>query len=87
MSYNIYVIQINKGKPMLDYDRLDAISASVREGDHRSVGVLSTGEQVYVGLAASNAEILNDAGFSIVGAINRLDTDELNQLIQRWRYR
>lgn len=71
----------------LQYDRLDAIATDLISGDASRVGVLSTGEALYVALAANNAELLRDTGFTIVQAIARLDEVDIAQLIMRWKCR
>lgn len=68
-------------------DRLDEIADSVRQGDTDRVGVLSVGEQVYVGLAANSVEVLTQTGYTIAQAISRLGDDDTRALVARWRYK
>lgn len=65
----------------MDYDRLDAIAAQAAQGDDNAVGVLSTGERLYVALAANRCDLLG--GDSIAYAISRLDTKDLRELVER----
>ena len=71
----------------MDYDRRDAIALSAAKGDTSLVGVLSTGERLYVALAAGSVELLEQDNFTIAEALARLGDDEVAQFIERWRYR
>ena len=71
----------------MDYDRLDSIAEHVAKGDLSETGVLSTGERLYVGLAANSIELLEQDNYTIAEALARLDKDEVDQLVARWRYR
>lgn len=71
----------------MDFERLDALALTAAKGDMTGTGVLSTGERLYVALAANSMELLDSAGYTIAEAINRLGDDELQTLIERWRYR
>lgn len=69
-------------------DRLDDIAEAIRrgvEGARDQVGVLSTGERIYVALAANDMSIKSD--YTIVEAIARLGDDDVRALVQRWQYR
>jgi hypothetical protein len=68
------------------FDYLDAIAMQVIAGDATHTGVLSTGERLYVALSANSAALLKEAGYTIVEAIMRLDTDWRKELIRRWQY-
>jgi serine/threonine protein phosphatase PrpC len=68
-------------------DHLDDIAQEVREGNRDSVGVLSTGEKLYVALAGNSAAILADMGYTIAEAIARVGDDDIRALVERWQYR
>lgn len=68
-------------------DRLDAIALRVAKGNLDGFGVLSTGERLYVALAASSVELLDRQGYTIAEAIARIGTDWTAQLVSRWQYR
>lgn len=68
----------------MDYERLEAIVVRVRQGDLDAVGVLSTGERLYVALAANNCELLGSD--SIAYAIARLESEAVQELVERHRY-
>lgn len=69
----------------LDY--LDAIAIRAAKGDTAGVSVLSTGERLYVALAANSAEMLQAQGYTVAEALARLGPDWTAQLIRRWQYR
>lgn len=65
-------------------ERLDALAASLRGSRaRREADVLSTGERIYVALAADRVDLISD--FTIVEALDRLGPNELVELIKRWR--
>lgn len=68
-------------------DRLDEIALDVRNGNDERVGVLSTGEKLYVALAANDAARLERLGYTIAEAIARVGDDDIRALVERWRYR
>lgn len=68
----------------MDYDRLDEIAADASGGDDRRVGVLSSGERLYVALAANRCDLLG--GDSIAYALSRLDANDLRELVTRHQY-
>ena len=68
-------------------DRLDEIALQVRKCNRHAVGVLSTGEQLYVALAASSATMLRNLGYTIPQALARLGQDDARELVSRWQYR
>ena len=74
----------------MNYDRLDNVAARVaKEPDGRSAGVLSTGERLYVYLAANRPDLLADCGYTIVEAIARIAADggrAVPELVNRWQY-
>jgi len=66
------------------FDRLDAIATRVRQGDLEAFGPLSTGEAIYVALAANRSDLLPRE--QIAPALARLGPEWLQELIARWRY-
>jgi hypothetical protein len=66
-------------------DRLDEIAEAVLAGDDDALGPVSTGERIYVALAANRAELM-PAGYTLVQAIARLD-DDTAALVARWEHR
>jgi hypothetical protein len=68
----------------LDY--LDDVIADVLDGNYARVGVLSTGERLYVALGASDVGMLREMGYTIAQAIGRLDAGDAMKLVQRWRH-
>lgn len=71
---------------MNQFDRFDSLAHRVREtGDGGSLGPLSTGERIYVALAADRPDLL-PSGHSIVSAFVRLDDDWREELLRRWQY-
>lgn len=71
----------------MDYERLDGIAIQAAKGDSSAVGVLSTGERLYVALAANSIELLEANDYTIAEAVARLGSDEIAELIARWQYR
>ncbi|TCP13795.1 hypothetical protein EV683_10540 [Crenobacter luteus] len=65
-------------------DRLDSIASEARNGIGDRVGVLSTGERLYVALAANRLDLMPD--YTIAQALARLDDGDIDELITRWRY-
>ena len=76
------------GNPHLD--RLDNIAAAiVMHKDAAYLGaydVLSTGEKLYVALAANRSDLLAEHGYTMAEALHRLDTPWLGELVQRWKH-
>ena len=69
------------------FDRLDQIAIAVARGDASGFGVLSTGEKVYVALAANDAALLSEMDYTIAEAIARLGAERTATLVARWQYR
>ena len=67
----------------LDY--LDDVVADVLDGNYARVGMLSTGERLYVALGASDVAMLREMGYTIAQALDRLDEGDAGQLVRRWR--
>lgn len=69
-------------------DRLDAIASAIKAGKRGArdqVGVLSTGERLYVAMAANDIKLARD--YTIAEAIARLGEDDVRSLVERWRHR
>jgi hypothetical protein len=68
-------------------DRLDKHTQDLKDGTRTAgdFGAMSTGEKLYIALAASSFELLTEAGYSIPGALDRLGPDWCRELITRWR--
>jgi len=66
-------------------DRLDEIAVSVMNGELDSFGVLSTGETIYVALAANRADLL-PSGYTLVACIDRLGESWRAELLKRWEF-
>lgn len=67
-------------------ERLDGIAEAARNGNFELVGVLSTGERLYVALASGKMQEVA-ADYTIVEALARLGEDDVRDLIERWRYK
>ena len=65
-------------------NHLDEIAAEARNQIDDRTGVLSTGERLYVALAANRLDLMPD--YTIAQALARLGEDDVAQLIKRWRY-
>jgi hypothetical protein len=72
---------------MSQFERLDELAERVAAGDLDCTGALSTGERLYVALAANSVELLARYDYTIAEALARLGDDWVAQLIERWRYR
>ena len=72
---------------MSQFERLDELVERVAAGDLDCTGALSTGERLYVALAANSVELLARCDYTIAEALARLGDDWVTQLIERWRYR
>lgn len=70
--------------PQLDY--LDQVAALVMGGDLDAFGPLSTGERLYVAVAANQAQLLAEDGYTIAQALARLGPEWTAELVQRWQY-
>lgn len=71
----------------MDLDRLDRLATRVAQGERYGTGVLSTGEALYVALAANNTDMLRERGYTIAESLARLGEEDVAELIERWRYR
>jgi hypothetical protein len=72
----------------MNYERLDEVATALKGNKSLgNFGVLSTGEKLYVALAANREDLLKAVGYSMVEAMARLEESELSELIFRWRYK
>lgn len=69
------------------FEHLDAIAIEVAKGNRERTHVLSTGESLYVALAANDAEMLEQLNCTIAEALDRLGEKWCTALIENWRYR
>ena len=67
----------------LDY--LDFKAPQLAAGVDDVLGALSTGERIYICLAANRLDILQREGYSVVQALDRLGPDWLHELVLRHR--
>ena len=67
------------------FDRLDDIAKRMAGGDDESYGVLSTGERLYVVLAANRFDVLNAEKYTFAEAIARLGPEWTAELVERWQ--
>ena len=69
-------------------DALDAIAERLAGNDAREGwGVLSTGEKLYVALAANRVDLLAALNYSIPEALARVGETWTRELVSRWQYR
>ena len=68
----------------MDYDRLDDIARDAWEGNYERVGVLSTGEQLYVALASGRMRELAPSD-SIAYAVDRVGQEAMAHMLAVWR--
>jgi hypothetical protein len=71
---------------MQQLDQLDQIAQGLRDGRDVGFWVLSSGERVYVALAADRPDLLKEDGYTLVQAWARLDWGWGDELTRRWRY-
>jgi len=67
----------------LDY--LDKVAFQVARDEFKAYGPLSSGERAYVALAASRSDLLQDDGYTIVQAMDRIGPEWLDELNCRWK--
>lgn len=65
------------------FENLDALVAPIAKGDLDGYGVLSTGERLYIALAANRTDLLESEGFTIAEALARLGADAA-KFVERW---
>lgn len=68
----------------MDYERLDEIAREAWEGHYDRVGVLSSGERLYVALASGRMRELAP-GDSIPYAVDRVGPDAMEHMLEVWR--
>lgn len=68
----------------MDYERLDEIARDAWEGNYERVGVLSTGECLYVALASGRMRELAP-GDSIAYAVDRVGQEAMDHMLHVWR--
>ena len=69
---------------MDELEHLDAIAREAWNGNYDRVGVLSTGERLYVALASGRMRELA-SGDSIAYAVDRVGPDWMAHMLQVWR--
>lgn len=75
--------QTTKGNAM-DFERLDEIAREAWEGNYGRVGVLSSGERLYVALASGRMRELA-ATDSIPYAVDRVGPEAMAHMLEVWR--
>ncbi len=68
---------------MSELERLDAIARDAWGGNYDRVGVLSTGERLYVALASGRMRELAP-GDSIAYAVHRVGPDWMEHMLKVW---
>ena len=68
----------------LDY--LDQVAQRVVRNKFDAYRGMSTGERLYVALAASRSDLLEEDGYTIAEAMTRIGSEWRAELIQRWQY-
>lgn len=68
----------------MDYQRLDEIARAAHAGDYERVGVLSTGERLYVALASGRMRELAPSD-SIAYAVDRVGPEAMQHMLKVWR--
>lgn len=70
---------------MATLEQLDEIAREAWEGNYARVGVLSTGERLYVALAAGRMRELAP-GDSIAYAVERVGPEWMAHMLEVWRH-
>lgn len=68
----------------MNYQRLDEIARAAHAGDYEQVGVLSTGERLYVALASGRMRELAPSD-SIAYAVDRVGPEAMQHMLEVWR--
>ena len=68
----------------MDYDYLDEIAREVANDDQSRLGVLSSGEYLYVALSANECSLLGRR--TVASALARLGDESVAHLIDHHRY-
>lgn len=69
-----------------EFDYLDREAQRVADGESKRFHALSTGERIYVALAANRPDLIQQDGSTLVQAIVRLGPIWLEELLMRHRY-
>ena len=69
------------------FERLDALAIRLAQGDDSATDALSTGEGLYVALAANRSDVLERRGYTIAEALVRLGDAWRETLVARWQCR
>ena len=69
---------------MANLEHLDEIARAAWEGNYDRVGVLSTGERLYVALASNRMRELAPSD-SIAYAVDRVGPERMRHMIEVWR--
>ena len=69
------------------FDRLDQIAVAVARCNSSGFGVLSTGEKVYVALAANDSALLAELDYTVTEVIARSGAEWTASLVARWQSR
>ena len=72
---------------MQQLDRLDALTDRLRDGGEDGFWPLSTGERLYVALAANRVDLLEACDYTVAGALGRIGAEWGVALVKRWEYR
>lgn len=67
-----------------DFERLDEIAREAWNGNYDRVGVLSTGERLYIALASGRMRELVP-GDSIAYAVDRVGPEAMAHMLEVWR--
>lgn len=68
----------------MNFEYLDEIAREAWEGNYARVGVLSSGERLYVALASGRMRELAP-GDSIPYAVDRVGSEAMTHMLQVWR--
>ncbi len=66
-------------------DHLDAIARELRQRRDDRLYVLSTGERLYVCMAANRMDLC-PRGYGVADGIARLGWEDVRELVRRWQY-
>lgn len=68
----------------MNFERLDEIAREAYAGNYERVGVLSTGERLYVALASGRMRELAPSD-SIAYAVDRVGPEAMQHMLEAWR--
>jgi hypothetical protein len=71
---------------MTDLNRLDQHARAIKDGTRSAAdcGAMSLSEKLYIALAASSFELLQETGYSIGAALSRIGDEWRRELLARW---